>query len=302
MENMERLKKKYIIYAPKYSKSNGVRVLYKLRQLLEKRGYEAYIFAPFSDEALNTKYIKNITSEMKKNDIVIYPEVTTGNPLEFQNVVRYILYYPGKNGGESVYDEYEKEFTFFDFYKKDTEILYINNIDRNLFFYDGTQKDIDSYFVYKGGKWKDLSELKDAVEINSEYPQKRLDLANLLRRTKTLYSYDRHTILLDEALLCGCTVKIITEDGFEDYKISDSSLNEPEEIGLDNFIKITQMMNYTGKIRKENKLRQFKAVLKLIKYSTKYIIYNFLLINKQKASIYREKIDSAIFKIRYKGW
>lgn len=293
--------KKYIIYAPSYSKSNGVRVLYKLRQLLEDKGYDAYIYALFSEQAPNTKFINKITSEMRKNDVVVYPEIVKGNPLEFQNVVRYILYFPGKIVGDTIYDSYEKVFTFAKIYKEDADVLFINNLDRHLFYTDNTTKDINAYFVYKGGKWKEVDEIKDAIEINSKYPETREELADLLRRTKILYSYDRHSILLDEAILCGCEVKIITEQGFEDYKPDDIALSLPNVIGLDNFIQITQKMAYEGKIRKYNKFKAVLYAVKLPKYILKFLIYKFIFFNKEKSVKYKNRVNDTLFRIQKRG-
>lgn len=50
-----------------------------------------------------------ITEKEKENDIIIYPGTVSGNPLEFQNVVRWILYYPGIIGGDKKYSDYEAE-------------------------------------------------------------------------------------------------------------------------------------------------------------------------------------------------
>lgn len=278
------MKKKYIICSAKFSKSNGVRVLYKLQEELQARGYDAYMFAPGSYCDDKHKYISDITEEMRKNDIVIYPEIVFGNPLKFQNVVRWILYYPGKLGGDNKYADYEQVFTFNKTYAKQYDVLGMDTLDKNLFYYDGTVKDIDCYFVYKGGKWKEIEEFNSMTEINMKFPEKREDLANLLRRTKTLYSYDRNTLLLDEAIKCGCEVKIVEENGFSDYKGDKydkfcALFNEQ----ITNFIDKTQKMNYKGKIQKG------KISFIMIKY-LKYFIYKYILHNKIEEDKYKYKL------------
>ena len=165
------MKKGYIIYAPKYSKSNGVRVLYKLAEILKSKGFSAYVFAPPSDE-IECDFISEITSEMRENYIVVYPEIVVGNPLQFKNVVRWVLYFSGKLGGEEKYWDYENVFTFNEIYKSDCPVLSISTLDKKLFYADDTVKDIDAYFVYKGGKWKEVPELEGLIEINADFPKR----------------------------------------------------------------------------------------------------------------------------------
>lgn len=268
--------KKYIIWAPQYAKSNGIRVLYKLAQQLEQKGYEAYIWCE-AETCKDVKYIKKITDENRKNDIVVYPEIVLGNPLEFQNVARWILYFPGKLGGSKEYDDYEVPFVFGRVYYPKGDILLIDTLDRKLFYKDDTIKDTDCYFVYKKGKWREIPKFENMTEITYDYPKTREELAQLLRRTKTLYTYDDHTILADEAALCGCDVKIVRENGFEDFHIQEDKIDYEGQ--LDNFIKKTQQMNYKGKIRKK------PAISKLFykKYYLKYLLYKYILRNEQKA-------------------
>lgn len=238
--------KKYIIWAPEYMHSNGVRCLYRLAEVLEERGYQAYIYTYYPKKHNKIKYIRCITQENRKNDIVVYPEIVVGNPLGFQNVVRWILYYPGKLGGEAQYDAYELPFTFNRIYSAQGDVFYLQTLDHKLFYRDATIKDEECYFVYKKGRWKDVPEFEGMTEINMRYPSTRKELAALLRRTKTLYSYDDCSQLLDEALLCGCDVKLVRENGFESYQPAIPLISENE--ALENFIQKTQQMHYRGPI------------------------------------------------------
>ena len=38
-------------------------------------------------------------------------------------------------------------------------------------------------------------------------------LGDVLRRTRTLYSYDHKSTILKEAVICGCRVLVVHEDG-----------------------------------------------------------------------------------------
>ena len=281
-------KKDYIIVAPKYCKSNGVRTLYRLAKGLEAKGYKVYVFAAPSDE-INCNFISKVTKEMRKNAIVVYPEIVYGNPLGFQNVVRYILYYPGRLGGQKEYFKNELLISYTAEFYKDVDIMCFPCLDRNLFYKDDTVKDVDCYFVYKKGKWKEIKEFENMIEINPSYPKTREDLSKLLRRTKTLYSYDDCSLLLDEAYACGCSVKIVTEDGFKEYI---SKYNEvfkdthQQDMQLENFIQKTQSMNYQGKLYHLS-IKDFSLKSFISYYKTKF---------KAKRLLKKGKIEKSMNK------
>jgi hypothetical protein len=281
------LKKDYIIFAPEYVSSNGVRVLYKLADEIKKRGYKAFIFSVPNPE-LNYDFITSITPQQQENSIVIYPEVIKGNPLKIKNVVRWILFFPAKIGGDYDFPEYENIFVFDRVYYPEGDILYIPNLDYSLFYEDKSiEKDVDCYFVYKGGKWREIKEFDSMIEINAKFPSKRKELADLLRRTRILYSYDKNSLLLDEALLCGCQVKLVTQDGFVDYKTNYDICSKGWEEKIDNFIEKTQKYDYKGKIpkRKWNYLK-LKPMSGFIKNRLRYLFYKFIKKDIVKAQRY----------------
>ena len=276
-------KRPYVIYAPYYSKSAGCRVLYKLGALLEEKGFQVYMYAPPSAEYKKCTYLshREITDELRQNAIIVYPETVVGNPLQFQNVVRYVLYYPGLNGGTKTYHESEVIYTFFEEYDPGFPVLFISTMDETLFYKDETPKTVDSYFVYKNGKWKEIPEFSRMVEINMKYPATRPELADLLHRTKNFYSYDAKTLLLNEAAACGCNVYIVTEDGFEPYTGYEEFLKSVKgtDAQLTDFIEHTQKMNYQGTpepIRLNQKADWLKS-------KVKYYFYKYLLANASDA-------------------
>jgi hypothetical protein len=61
--------KKYIIFSPDYHDSNGGTIaLHKLCDLLNRAGYEAYIYPDFESYDLHTYNIENIPGYLKKLD------------------------------------------------------------------------------------------------------------------------------------------------------------------------------------------------------------------------------------------
>ncbi len=244
--------KSYIICAPVTEKSAGSRMLYSLREELECRGFNAKIFC-FTRQKNNRNkniFISKISEENRQNDIVIYPDIIEGNPLLFRNVVRYMLNVPGRLGGDASYHHGETLFAFDDYCAKDVPYLRQDMIDRKLFFDSHSKKDVDCYFVHKRGKFRDIKELKDCIEINSKWPKSRFELAKLLQRTGILYSYDDNSCLLQEAALCGAKVKIIQQDAIVDYQMDDQFDADVFENQMQHFIQITQSLNYRGEINR----------------------------------------------------
>lgn len=240
--------KKYIIYAPGYSKSSGARALYMLHDRLRAKGYEAYIFC-LGTRVGDYHYIENLSGDMKKNDIVIYPEIIMGNPLQFAHVVRWVLFFPGVNGGAKSYHPGEMAFVWNKLYY-DAPELAMPCVDASLFFDAGLQKTQDCYYVHKGGKWRYIEEIEGLLEINMDFPKTREQLARLLQTTGTLYSFDGHSALNDEAWFCGAKVKLVTADGLIDFESQASRDMDFYDRQLDFFIEASQSMAPAGEIEK----------------------------------------------------
>ncbi len=240
--------KNYIIVVPSFGngKSAGVRALHVLADYLIENGYKVSLFSykPYLDKY---SYVEKITDEMKLHDIIVYPESVAGNPLGFQNVARWVLYFPGIVGGEKNYHHSEEVFAWTQKYYENVPILNFPMIDKNIFYNDNRPKKHNSYFVYKGEEKKNLPETQNAIRIDMNFPKNREELGELLRNTDTLYSFDTNSALLDEALVCGAKVKIFSENTFIDYKENFEEINTNSAMQLKVFIEKTQEMNYKGK-------------------------------------------------------
>lgn len=283
------MKKDYVIWTPSYCASNGVKILHLLYKELEKRGFNVYLYS-FPPCTQGFKYLEKISEDVKNNAIVIYPEVVTGNPLRFKNVVRYVLNSPGLLGGSKKYHQSEVIFTHIKAFYPQANILTFPWIDETVFYNANLPKTQDCYFVYKGGEFRDAKETQGLFEININYPKTQKELADLLKTTGILYSYDNCSSLLDEAVLCGAQVKIITKEGIEDYKFKYYKLIENFEQNMNNFIETTQKMNYNGKIEK---IHKWDCVKKFI-YVLKLILFKYLPQKKAQGIKYR-----SIFKMYF---
>ena len=252
----------YLIWAPPLCGNAGVRGLYKLAVALRNHGQRVRLWSWGETRQLDFAYVGYITPQMREEDIVIYPETVSGNPLQIRNVVRWVLFFPGHLGGDTHYHPSEKIFTWCDAYYPGAPRLLPDVIDHTIFYDAGLPRTRDCTFVHKDGKWKKLPELNGLTEITMQWPATREELAYLLQTSNTVYSWDSHSSLLDEAYFCGASVKIIEEDGFRDFKLELPFSQEVFEQELHFFITETQTMHYQGELQPLSKdiLRKRQAV------------------------------------------
>lgn len=265
-------KKSYIIYAPAYSGSAGVRVLYRLRETLENLGFNAKIFC--HSKRKNKKsppdiFISHISKESRQRDIIIYPEVIIGNPLLFRNVVRFMLNKPGALGGETQYHPGEMLFAFDRYCHPTAPMLRLDMLERDVFFDAHAPKTHNCCFVYKKYPKLPLKEIEGCIDITMNWPKDRATLVRLLQSTDTLYSFDDNSCLLQEACLCGAKVKTYSPEGFKDYQFKDEFNAEQLQQQMEYFINATQQMNYTGPINT-------KGYMSVGRFIQKYIVWHLL--------------------------
>jgi len=215
-----------IITAPSYNPAiGGALVLHKLCHVLNTLGYDSYLTTTLKlngqldyfvlNEDYNTKIATDIDPE---NDIVIYPEIESGNPLECKNVVRYLLnnYHLPSEGsnvmatwGESNYWLYSHEH----FYDGIRDRNFLHIIESKLDTYRDYKlpRDTEACFTYR----KRSSELhnleimhpSNAIEIPYNVPDEAL--VRIFNSCKRFYSYDYETYLSQLAALCGCESIIV---------------------------------------------------------------------------------------------
>jgi O-antigen biosynthesis protein len=154
-------------------------------------------------------YQGTITEE----DIVIYPEVIIGNPLQAQMVVRYLLNIPGAVGGDGVYSKndyliaYNKDHAFL----SEGKYLPIPIIE-SFFKKQNLKRYHDSYWIGKG-TINDKINMSGTIQITRDYPKTRKELSIFLNETNIFYSFDELSVINCEAYFCGCQVFIIDKDG-----------------------------------------------------------------------------------------
>lgn len=218
----------YVIVAPPYRNSSaGVRVLYKLGEMLKERGYEV-------------KMTEGCI--IPQGTICVYPEGVKGNPLDADTVVRYVLYYPGVLDGDKEYAKSEIIFTYHkQFY--DAPVLTISVIE-DFFRNENLPRSGGCFWVGKGMQGfaqdfeefnKELMKLSNITEITYDWPATREEMPRLFNEKEVFYTYDNCTAMIDEARRCGCRVEVIGPPVIP-MPAEAQDVNKQ----LDEFIRITQ--------------------------------------------------------------
>lgn len=226
----------YFICAPSYTRfSAGVKALHLLCHHLNERGYPAFLIQyPFDSTnslEVNPHYHTPVVTagifysfeKAKIDPIFVYPDTIVGNPFQAKTVVRYLLHYAGKLGGES---SFPKTDLIFSYTKKIAEesnqstehVLFMPVIDTTVFYLDETPRKrkgscfyASKYRNFHSGALLDITE--DSVEItryqtDSQTPE---EIAELFRSSEVFYTYE-DTSLATEAILCGCPVVFIPNE------------------------------------------------------------------------------------------
>lgn len=224
------MKLDFLIVAPEFThRSSGVKALYRLCHHLNKSGYfSAIIPLPGRTvKKLPDWELFSLENIPISNEVVIYPEIISGNPYKAKRVVRWALNNPGLLGGDKFFPKDELVFAY-DYQRINyiseaagmelgsNRVLWFGLVDPMYIYPDANiRKSIDCYFVYKGHLLEHLFPLKDKLNLQriEQITPTAESLGEVLRRTKTLYSYDHYSNILREAAICGCDIRVISNDG-----------------------------------------------------------------------------------------
>lgn len=212
------------------SKSNGISILYKLSDYIEKCGFKCWIYiynVPYgkSDEPIN--YKKRVIDKIDYNNdalIVILPDALPyeiSRKIKSRNRVWYLLNKPmvltkepihiNKNDVFVAYSNLisEIETQFF----LNNQIPYIDEIIPKIFNCEIKKK--NQIAIYSG-KARKISYLKillykliygvRIVPITRDLPKNKKTLLNILAESKILISYDPLTNIIYESILCRTPV------------------------------------------------------------------------------------------------
>lgn len=201
------------IQSPSYENgSGGIRVLHYLGYLAHILGHRVKMTC----QNLNPQW-GNYSRESDKYDIRILPEIYPQSFKDGIHTVRWVLYFPAKIcNGPSTYPEHEYVVSYCDAYveaakiaanKKDVPVFFLPYLDM-AGINDDIPRENSGVVWYGKGPYLLPKEVLGLPVITREWPTPRFKLIHLLKSTKTLYSFDAHTAINLEALLCGCNVML----------------------------------------------------------------------------------------------
>lgn len=214
----------YSIFTPEFQPlSGGIRVMWGLLGHLLAKGQLAQP---------NVKWNTPFTA--------IYPEITHGNPLESDRVVRYILNKPGVMAsygvpGPTTYEKTDEIYVFSRIYDTfgvdDEHILFLPILNLHIFNNQKQKRTRSCFFV---GKGRNLGlHPKDALPLDKSIASDQQDLADFLNTCKVMYTYENPTAMVEIARLCGCRVVFYPEGAITTFSKKElSTLYEPGMDGV----------------------------------------------------------------------
>lgn len=208
-----------------FKRQNFKRVIkYKIKHVLIKY----FSFIPYIKKLQNSiddvssvdmdglSFHKNPSIDIN-NSIVIYPEVTYGNPLNAKFVVRWLMYfYPYSKSSDAystndLFIAYREYFNDIDL-NPNKSIITLNYFDSKLYRqYNFGQRKNKCYILRKGRKRKDLPKHFDGPVFDDNMSQH--ELVKMFNEYRYCYSYDTQTFYTAIAAVCGCIPIVVMEPG-----------------------------------------------------------------------------------------
>ena len=258
---------KFYVYAPGYDEnSGGCIALHKLVHIINtKTKHEAFLvprrlekvrFYNFKELCSNlffyfralknkinyktnphfiTPVSKSIPKALIDSAVCIYPEVTFGNPLQANNVVRWFLHQPGHFTKEICFGVGELYFKFntaiknFELHgsKLSTNELKVIHYPLELYNTDGARvKREGSCYIMRKGKHKQPVHDKNAICLDG---LSHKEIADVFKRCERFISYDDYTAYSLFAVLCGCHSIVVPD---KNTSLTEWYPNEKDRYGL----------------------------------------------------------------------
>lgn len=236
----------FVIYSPSYDeKIGGSIALHRLCDLINKEGGQAYLYPMrphFNIEKpiisacdVIFHFLRNIKksnfkrfSEFntpiasfwnKRNAIIVYPEIISGNPLRGRKVVRWLLHKPGFHTGLIRYNPKDLVFYFQDAFNEHNLDLKIGGELQVVYprtdVYKKTnfgERSGTCYLLRKGKEREILHDLNNSTLIDDLSHEQ---IAKIFNQTEKLISYDAYTMYSQYAAVCGCISIVVPEKGID---------------------------------------------------------------------------------------
>jgi hypothetical protein len=217
---MSHKRKPIVIYTYDFDLGiGGIKVLHHLCHLLNESGRESYLMPIYWRDEFITFYdntpivTEEIIKDLKKC-IVVYPEIIKGNPLNSDNVIRWMLG-PLEEDKFITYGKNDKIFWYMDYYYTDKlghrdNKLFVSEFHEEIFYDKGLNRDGSAYCIRKCQN-PEFVHPRDSVEITRAMAGNYNLLSEIFNSIKTFYCYDNYTFLAIQAALCGCISVVIPD-------------------------------------------------------------------------------------------
>ena len=208
---------KKFIYVIGWNKSSpnsgGPIVLYSLCHFLNSIGEKSYMSGGDFPNVLNLNCpIKPEELNLESEDVVvIYPEVTNGNPLNAKNVARWMLYPIGIHGGDikthsknDLIIGWGKECSGGGYIINEDNCVIVKHIMSDIYKHlNSASRGKTCYMKRKGKKWGQSFDQhpQDSICVDGKNHKELSEIFNLCH---TFYCYDPHTYYSTYASMCGC--------------------------------------------------------------------------------------------------
>ena len=206
-----------------FKRKNFKRVIkYKIKHVLNKY----FSFIPYIKKLQNSiddvssvdmdglSFHKNPSIDIN-NSIVIYPEVTYGNPLNAKFVVRWLMYFYPYSKSSDAYSTNDLFIAFREYFNDidlnpNKLIITLNYFDSKLYRqYNFGQRKDKCYILRKGRKRKDLPKHFDGPVFDDNMSQH--ELVKMFNEYRYCYSYDTQTFYTAIAAVFGCIPIVVME-------------------------------------------------------------------------------------------
>ena len=210
----------FLLWTPPYTDEwGGVIVLHRLAEILASKGYPTYTTGPTKQGSL-AKFVGDVPnlSINPETTMVIYPEIVSGNPFNSKHITRWVLYTPGKNGGDGKYPSSDLVYKYWDIFEVSDDIRvdgYLRCIDtkKDFFVDQGLERSGTCHLLKKGLQYaKNFNQHPSDSQsldgfINDEH------LKNVFNQKEMFISYDAMSYHSIQAALCGCLSVVIPDPG-----------------------------------------------------------------------------------------
>ncbi|MBE9052086.1 hypothetical protein IQ243_16990 [Nostocales cyanobacterium LEGE 11386] len=217
-QNHKKLQLNFVIFSPPFQANiGGVIALYNLARTIDEAGFVCKIFDKSGLNLSNNIFGKYATkADVNENTVVVYPEVTFGNPLKAKYVVRWILCELGIHCPNDIYKTWKQDDFVYHYgtYNPEKDLknynilspLYLNPALKN----HGKSRDGYCHIIRKGHKFhKPLKYIHPQESLLLDDNLSQEILIEIFNIKEYLISYDPYSWINFMAALCGCIPIVI---------------------------------------------------------------------------------------------